>query len=142
MLGLPGRNLPFDYRAVGEGTLTKRAWVIALALLAMVTLTSQADAHAKVKQASPEVESTVKTAPGEVIITFTEALEPKFSKIEVQDSKGQRVDQGAAQVVPGEPTRLAVALKPLPTGTYRVTWRVVSVDTHRSEGSYQFIVAP
>ena len=83
-----------------------------------------------------------RTAPGEVIITFTEALEPKFSKIEVQDSKGQRVDQGAAQAVPGEPTRLAIALKPLSAGTYRVTWRVVSVDTHRSEGSYQFIVAP
>src|SRR3954451_23668840 len=104
----------------------------------MVALTGQVEAHAKVKQASPEVESTVKAAPGEVIITFTEALEPKFSKIEVQDSKGQRVDQGTAQAVPGEPTRLAIALKPLTAGVYRVTWRVVSVDTHRSEGSYQF----
>ena len=122
--------------------MTKRAWIIALALLAMVALTGQAEAHAKMKQASPEVESTVKTAPGEVIITFTEALEPKFSKIEVQNSKGQRVDQGAVQAVPGESARLAVALKPLTAGVYRVTWRVVSVDTHRSEGSYQFIVAP
>ena len=108
----------------------------------MIGLTGRAEAHGKLKQASPAAESTIKSAPAEVIITFTEALEPKFSKIEVQDSKGQRVDQGAAQAVPGEPTRLAVALKPLPAGTYRVTWRVVSVDTHRSEGSYQFIVAP
>ena len=108
----------------------------------MVGLTGQAEAHGKLKEASPPAESTVKVAPGEVIITFTEALEPKFSKIEVQDSKGQRVDQGSAQAVPGEPTRLAIALKPLTAGVYRVTWRVVSVDTHRSEGSYQFIVAP
>ena len=108
----------------------------------MAGLTGEAEAHGKLKQASPAAESTVKAAPGEVIITFTEALEPKFSKIKVQDAKGQRVDQGAAQVVLGEPTRLAVALKPLPAGTYRVTWRIVSVDTHRSEGSYQFIVAP
>ena len=122
--------------------MTKRGWIIALGLIAMIGLTGQAEAHGKLKQASPAADSTVKAAPGEVIITFTEALEPKFSKIEVQDSKGQRVDQGAAQAVPGEPTRLAVALKPLPAGTYRVTWRVVSVDTHRSEGSYQFIVAP
>jgi methionine-rich copper-binding protein CopC len=122
--------------------LAKHAWIIALGLITMIGLTGQAEAHGKLKEASPAVESTVKTAPGEVIITFTEALEPKFSKIEVQDSKGQRVDQGATQAVPGEPTRLAVALKPLTAGAYRVIWRVVSVDTHRSEGSYQFIVAP
>jgi methionine-rich copper-binding protein CopC len=108
----------------------------------MVGLTGQAEAHGKLKEASPPAEGTVKAAPREVIITFTEALEPRFSKIEVQDSKGQRVDQGATQAVPGEPARLAVALKPLTAGVYRVTWRVVSVDTHRSEGSYQFIVAP
>jgi copper resistance protein C len=108
----------------------------------MAGLTGQAEAHAKLKEASPPAESTVMAAPGEVIITFTEALEPKFSKIEVQDSKGQRADQGAAQAVPGEPTRLAIALKPLTAGVYRVIWRVVSVDTHRSEGSYQFTVAP
>jgi methionine-rich copper-binding protein CopC len=127
---------------VVEGILTKRRWIAALGLLAMAGLTGEVEAHGKLKQASPAAESTVKAAPGEVIITFTEALEPKFSKIEVQNAQGQRVDQGAAQVVLGEPTRLAVALKPLPAGTYRVTWRIVSVDTHRSEGSYQFIVAP
>src|SRR3954466_11406950 len=120
----------------------KHGWIAALGLLTMVGLTGLAEGHAKLKEASPAAESTVKVAPGEVIITFTEALEPKFSKIEVQDSKGQRVDQGTAQALPGEPTRLAIALKPLTAGVYRVTWRVVSVDTHRSEGSYQFTVAP
>ena len=120
----------------------KRGWIVALGLLAMVGLAGQGQAHSKLKEASPPAESTVRTAPGEVIITFTEALEPRFSRIEVQDAKGQRVDQGTAQAVPGEPTRLAVALKPLTAGVYRVVWRVVSVDTHRSEGSYQFTVAP
>lgn len=72
----------------------KYGWIVALGLLTMVGLTGQTEAHSKLKDASPPAESTVKAAPGEVIITFTEALEPKFSKIEVQDSKGQRVDQG------------------------------------------------
>jgi methionine-rich copper-binding protein CopC len=118
-----------------------RGWILALGLLALVGLTGQAEAHAKLREASP-AEGVVKSVPVEVIITFTEALEPRFCKIEVTDSKGQRVDQGAAQAVPGEATRLAVALKPLAAGTYKVTWHVVSVDTHRSEGSYQFTVAP
>jgi hypothetical protein len=131
----------FDRLTVGEGALAVHGLIVALGLLAMVGLTGRAEAHAKLREASP-AEGVVKSAPAEVIVTFTEALEPKFSKIEVTDSKGQRVDQGAAQAVPGEPARLAVALKPLAAGTYKVTWRVVSVDTHRSEGSYQFTVAP
>ena len=68
--------------------MTKRGWIIALGLIAMIGLTGQAEAHGKLKQASPAADSTVKAAPGEVIITFTEALEPKFSRIEVQDPKG------------------------------------------------------
>jgi methionine-rich copper-binding protein CopC len=35
---------------------------------------------------------------------------------------------------------LHVGLKPLPPGTYRVHWRVLSVDTHTTEGSFTFQV--
>jgi copper resistance protein C len=35
---------------------------------------------------------------------------------------------------------MRVALRPIRPGTYRVTWRVLSVDTHTTEGSYSFIV--
>jgi len=37
---------------------------------------------------------------------------------------------------------LRVALKPLPAGTYKVIWRVLSVDTHRTNGSFTFRVGP
>ena len=30
----------------------------------------------------------------------------------------------------------------LPTGRYRVVWRVISVDTHVAEGDFTFDVAP
>jgi len=39
-------------------------------------------------------------------------------------------------------TELRVALKPLPPGTYKVIWRVLSVDTHRTNGSFIFRVGP
>jgi len=31
-------------------------------------------------------------------------------------------------------------LPPLPAGTYRVKWHVVSVDTHRTQGDFKFTV--
>jgi hypothetical protein len=31
---------------------------------------------------------------------------------------------------------------PLTPGTYRVSWRVVSVDTHPTEGNFTFTIKP
>ncbi len=46
------------------------------------------------------------------------------------------VDLGNAQIPQGSPAELPVGLKPLAPGTYMVTWHVVSVDTHPTEGSF------
>jgi methionine-rich copper-binding protein CopC len=35
---------------------------------------------------------------------------------------------------------LQISLKALPPGTYKVRWHVLSVDTHKTEGSYSFTV--
>jgi methionine-rich copper-binding protein CopC len=35
---------------------------------------------------------------------------------------------------------MRVGLKGLGAGTYKVNWRVLSVDTHRSEGNFTFSV--
>jgi methionine-rich copper-binding protein CopC len=97
--------------------------------------------HAHLDHASPAVGSTVKPAPKEVVLSFTERLEPKFSSIEVHDGKGAAVQAGKA-TLGSAPTDLRVALKPLPPGTYKVIWRVLSVDTHRTNGSFTFRVGP
>ncbi len=82
------------------------------------------------------------TAPKEVVIWFTEALEAKFSTIEVRDGKGAAMQAGAATLAPDNTAQLRVPLKALPPGTYKVIWRVLSVDTHRSKGEFSFKVAP
>ena len=44
--------------------------------------------------------------------------------------------------VGGNRTQLRVPLKALPPGNYKVIWRVLSVDTHRTEGNFTFRVGP
>jgi methionine-rich copper-binding protein CopC len=39
-------------------------------------------------------------------------------------------------------TLLRISLPPLAPGKYRVTWRVLSVDTHVATGEFTFDVAP
>ena len=71
-------------------------------------------------------------------MTFTDTLEAAFSSADVTDSGGVRVDEGKSQV---NGNMIRIALKTLSPGSYRVHWRAVSVDTHRSEGGFTFNVS-
>ena len=75
------------------------------------------------------------------MITFTEAIEPRYTTIEVTNANHQRVDDGEAHLAGGDAKRVAVSLQPLPPSTYTVAWHATSVDTHKTSGLYQFTVA-
>ncbi len=99
-----------------------------------------AHAHAFLDHANPRVGSTVAAAPPELSLWYTQNVEPAFSTVEVRDESGARVDQGAPRLDPADSSLLRVALKPLPAGIYEVRWRVLSVDTHTTEGRFRFTV--
>lgn len=99
-------------------------------------------AHAFLERADPRVGSTVHTPPAQVRLWFTEQLEPAFSSVQVVNESGQRVDKGDSQVDPSAPKQLRISLTSLSPGTYKVIWRVLSVDTHVTEGNFTFRVAP
>jgi methionine-rich copper-binding protein CopC len=113
--------------------------LIVNAALALILLATPAGAHAYLDHAEPRVGSTVSTAPREISMSFSQRLEPAFSSAQVYDLSGARVDQGRAQIA-GSVMRVSV--KALPPGTYRVRWKVLSVDTHTTEGSFSFRVGP
>ena len=103
---------------------------------------STAWAHAMLERASPAVGGTVRSAPGEVMLRFTEPVEPAFSAVQVLGPAGERVDAGDARVDEHEKTVLRTPLKQLAPGIYKVIWRVVSVDTHVTNGDFKFTIAP
>ena len=108
-----------------------------LSLLFLALATGQARAHAFLDHASPLVGSSVASAPREVTLSFTQNLEASFSSVEVTDANGARVDTGKAQI---SSNTMRIGLKSLSPGTYRVRWHVLSVDTHKTEGSFTFHV--
>lgn len=99
-------------------------------------------AHAFLDHASPAVGSTIHGPPAQVRIWFTQELEPAYSAIQVLDSTGKQVDKGDKHLNPKDPTMLEVSTPDLPPGKYRVIWRVLSVDTHTTEGNFTFTVSP
>jgi methionine-rich copper-binding protein CopC len=114
----------------------------ALVFLLAIVHAGLAAAHAFLEHATPPVGSTVTSAPASVSLRFTQRLEPAFSRVQVFDAEGKRVDRDDARLAPDAPTTLTVSVAPLAPGRYVVKWRVLSADTHVTEGDYAFTVGP
>ena len=99
-----------------------------------------AAAHAVLQRAEPRVESRLKRAPDEVKLYFTERLEPAYSALRVLDAAGAQVDRRDSRVDRANPALLRATLPPLPPGTYKVLWRVLSIDADITEGAFTFRV--
>jgi len=113
-----------------------------LAFASAMMFVSLAGAHAFLDHATPAVGSAVRASPVQVKLWFTQKLEPAFSSVQVLDRSGKQVDKGDSQVDRADATLLRVSLPQLAPGAYRVTWRVLSVDSHVTEGDFTFNVIP
>jgi copper resistance protein C len=115
-----------------------------LATIALMALASDVVAHARLKRANPPVGGVVSASavPAELQVWFTEPVEPALSSLQVLGPDGARMDRDDLRLDAADHTQLRVTLLPLKPSTYRVVWRVVSIDTHRTNGSFPFRVEP
>jgi methionine-rich copper-binding protein CopC len=111
-----------------------------LAGILFLAIQSHAWAHAFLDHADPKVGSIVTNLPTEVKIWFTQELEPAFSSIQVQDMQGKELDKKDVHLDDKNKSLLIVSLPKLAPGVYTVNWHVISVDTHRTQGHFQFTV--
>ncbi|WBB57431.1 copper resistance protein CopC [Verrucosispora sp. WMMD573] len=111
-------------------------------LVAVVALllvpASPASAHAVLSSSSPAASAVVPAAPAEVVLTFSETVRKVPDRIRVIAPDGSRADQG-------EPTFAGSVVNiPVDTGrgngTYLVTYRVISADSHPVSGAFTYSV--
>jgi methionine-rich copper-binding protein CopC len=107
------------------------------ALIFAAAAVGESVAHAFLERANPPVGGTV-SAPAEIRLWFSEPLEPRFLRMQLANAAGQRIATGQAAIVGGN--QLVVRVPRLGPGIYRVSWKIVSVDTHKTEGSFTFEV--
>src|SRR3989442_2788328 len=119
--------------------MLKRTSKTVLALFAASLIATSAYAHPTLKFANPPAEGAAATAPTEIRLNFSEGVISKFSSVEVKDQAGKKIATGKVATNPKDQKELVVPLQaPLKAGTYTVKWIVVSVDTHRVNGTYTF----
>lgn len=120
-----------------------RRFLLALAVPAML-VAAPALAHPRLVAATPAADAVV-PATNRVQLTFSEPLVAAFSgaMIQMTDMPGMKMNAPMKMplqtgVGPDGKTLVVTLARPLPRGTYRLDWHVVSGDTHRVAGTYNF----
>lgn len=112
------------------------------ALLASLLGASSVFAHAHLKGSNPAANSSV-VAPNELRLMFSEGVEAAFTQVTIsKDGAPLEVKSLATEGADKKTLIVTPAATPLRAGEYKVEWHAVSVDTHKSEGSYSFKVSP
>jgi copper transport protein len=120
-----------------------RILLVALAIALAVSLAAAgpARAHALLEGTSPERGAVAATAPGQVVLRFSEPVEIAFGAVRVFASDGSEVQQGEPFHPGGRNDEVAVRLRDgVKDGGYTVTYRVVSADSHPVNGGFVFSV--
>jgi copper transport protein len=123
----------------------RRRWLrpaiaAALVLGGVLGLASPAFAHAQLLGTSPASGAVLTSPPAEVVLTFGESVQAPPAAIEVYSAAGQQVRTGPVGHPRGRADQVLVSLPQSMRGTYVVSWRVISADTHPVQGAFSFSV--
>src|SRR3954453_3944070 len=145
MEGQLGRLAPAGHvngagRAERLRRLTRMLAVFAGAVIAVVLLALPADAHAVLESSDPAPDAILARAGTSVTLHFDQGVSLLPNGIRVVNSDGNRVDRGDARHV-GDDRTVRVGLRSgLPGGTYLVSWRVVSADSHPIGAAFTYSI--
>ena len=98
-------------------------------------------AHSLLLESAPAAGATLASSPDTLMLRFNNRIEKPLSRVRLVDAAGAKRPLTIA-VDAGPADRLVAPLPPLPPGTWRVEWQVLSTDGHVVAGRFEFKVAP
>ncbi len=118
----------------------KRVIVGAVMAMAMGVPVTPALAHALLVKAEPPRRAVLTEAPSQIRLWFNEEIEGAYSSLVVLDAEKNSVTEVTLHLAPDDQKSIVLPLPNLASGTYSVTFRVLSVDGHVVESSFNFTV--
>ena len=107
-----------------------------LVMLFLMLFPSAAFAHSSLERSTPGDQEVVTRSLTEIVLEFNSRIE-KISTITLLDGQGQEIPVQSS--VDGT-TLTGTLQEPLPSGQYRVVYKIVAADGHRIEKEYSFSV--
>lgn len=119
--------------------MTSKLIATGMALMLAAAATG-ASAHAKLVRSTP-AEGTAGPAPKQIVLTFSEKLQPRFSGATLtMPAMNNMAVPAKAAVGKDRLTLVVTPSQPLTPGAYAVNWRAVAADTHKMQGKVGFTV--
>lgn len=113
-----------------------------LVVFVAMALSGTAWAHAHLTAADPADKSVVATSPTEIDLSFSEALNLKFSGATLVGPDKSEVKMGEPMLMEGNKMMMIPVAETLAAGNYTVEWHVLSADGHKTKGTFSFTLKP
>ena len=128
-------------RCARRGSLHLLAASLLSSLLLVAGLhSSPVLAHAMLVKAEPARRAQLTQAPTQVRLFFNEEVEKDYAALSVLDSSKAPVTETKPHIDANDPKAIVLPLPELNPGKYTVKFRVLSVDGHVVDSSYDFAI--
>ena len=121
----------------GQHTFRRVILIVAFALGIPIT---SAFAHSMLVKAEPPRRAVLTKPPSHVRLWFNEKIEGDYASLVVLDAKTQPITDVKPTLAPDDQKSIVLPLPELAPGKYSVKFRVLSVDGHVVESSFDFTV--
>jgi len=117
----PARRIPMKIFSLSSG-------------LVLVMFGVTASAHAHLQKSSPADNSVITASPPNLVLNFSEAARLTALSIQKDDEPAQKLQPPSTAAA----QQISVPLPQLTSGTYSVSWHVLSDDGHVMSGTLHF----
>lgn len=97
-------------------------------------------AHSMLVKAEPPRRAVLTKSPSQVRLWFNEKIEGDYASLVVLDDKKQSISDVKPTLASDDPKSIILPLPELLPGKYTIKFRVLSVDGHVVESSFDFTV--
>lgn len=116
------------------------AFAIVLAMLSLLFQVNSVMAHATLVKSDPPRRASLSTPPKQIQLWFNEKIEGSYASVMVLDSNKKSITDNNPEVVLDDPKSVVLSIPEIESGRYTVQYRVMSVDGHVIESSFDFSV--
>ena len=114
--------------------------VILVIMLVLAAPATSALAHSMLVKAEPPRRAVLTKSPTHVRLWFNEKIEGDYASLVVLDAQKQPLTDAKPTLAPDDQKSIVLPLPELAPGKYSVKFRVLSVDGHVVESTFDFTV--